>query len=159
LLTPQLTRSPSPRRQTDGSGWIKVTSPAGSTGLIPASYAELLALASPDRPGSVYSASSASASVSDSLRGGEPTTTNGGGGGGGGGGSKKRGPAVAPKRGARKVAHVQALYAYAARGDGEHSMQEGERLVLVTRDAGDGWAEVERGGRVGCVPASYVRDC
>lgn len=127
-----------------------MTSPAGSTGLIPASYAELLALASPDRPGSMYSASSAS--VSGSFRG-EPN------GGGSGSNDKKKGPAVAPKRGARKVAHVEAVYAYAARSEAEHSMLEGERFVVVTRDAGDGWAEVEKGGRVGSVPASYVRDC
>ena len=81
-----------------------------------------------------------------------------GGGGNGGGGVKKKGPAVAPKRGARKLEHVQALYAYEARSDAEWSMREGEKFVLVSRDGGDGWAEVERGGITKSVPANYIRD-
>lgn len=119
---------------TDGSGWLRVRS-SHAEGLVPASYAEQLALASPDRPGSA-----SSASVSGSFR------------------EKRRGPAVAPKRGARKVQQVEAMYAYAARGETEHSMVEGERLVVVVRDGGDGWAEVEKGGVVRSVPASYLRD-
>ncbi len=30
--------------------------------------------------------------------------------------------------------------------------------MLVSRDAGDGWADVERGGVVRSVPANYIRD-
>lgn len=37
-------------------------------------------------------------------------------------------------------------------------MVEGERFVVVKRDAGDGWAEVEKGGVVKSVPANYVQD-
>ncbi len=123
-----------------------------STGLVPASYLEPLPLAlsspRPDRPGSTYSSSSASGTGSGAALGG----------GGGGGGVKKKGPAVAPKRGARKLEHVEALYPYEARSDAEWSMSEGERFVLVNRDAGDGWADVERGGITKSVPANYIRD-
>jgi hypothetical protein len=65
---------------------------------------------------------------------------------------------VAPKRGARKLEHVEALYPYEARSDAEWSMSEGERFVLVNRDAGDGWADVERGGITKSVPANYIKD-
>lgn len=37
-------------------------------------------------------------------------------------------------------------------------MRVGERFVLVSRDAGDGWADVERGGVVRSVPANYLTD-
>ncbi len=123
-----------------------------STGLVPASYLEPLPLAlsspRPDRPVSTYSSSSASGTGSGAAPGG----------GGGGGGVKKKGPAVAPKRGARKLEHVEALYPYEARSDAEWSMSEGERFVLVNRDAGDGWADVERGGITKSVPANYIKD-
>lgn len=76
---------------------------------------------------------------------------------GGGGASKKKGPAVAPRRGAKKLRYVEALYAYTAQSDAEHSMEEGERFVLVKEDPGDGWAEVEKGGLTKSVPASYVQ--
>ena len=76
----------------------------------------------------------------------------------GAGGTKKKGPAVAPKRGAKKLRYVEAMYGYEARSGSEHSMVEGERFVLVNGDGGDGWVDVERGGAVGSVPASYVRD-
>ena len=71
---------------------------------------------------------------------------------------KKKGPAVAPKRGAKKLNHVVALYDYAAQSDAEFSMVEGDRFVLVTRDTGDGWAEVEKGGQTKSVPANYIED-
>ena len=74
------------------------------------------------------------------------------------GAAKKKGPAVAPKKGARKLRYVEALYDYAAQSEAEWSMHEGERFVLVSRDAGDGWAEVEKGGQVRSVPANYVQD-
>ena len=35
-------------------------------------------------------------------------------------------------------------------------MSEGERFVLVTKDAGDGWADVEKGGVRKSVPANYI---
>lgn len=42
--------------------------------------------------------------------------------------------------------------------DVEWSMREGERFVLVNRDSGDGWADVERGGVTKSVPANYIKD-
>ena len=72
-------------------------------------------------------------------------------------GGKKKGPAVAPRRGAKKLKYVEALYEYAAQADTEHNMEEGERFVLIKEDPGDGWAEVEKGGVTKSVPASYVQ--
>ena len=113
-------------------------------GLVPSSYVEIMAAsipsASTERPGSTYSNSSAS--VAGSLN----TVV------------KKKGPAVAPKRGAKKLNYVKALYDYEARTDAEWSMSEGERFVLINRDAGDGWADVEKGGITKSVPANYIQD-
>jgi formin-binding protein 1 len=103
-------------------------------GLVPATYVELL----PEntRPSSTYSNSGSS--VAGSV-------------------GKKKGPAVAPKRGAKKLKYVEALYDYTAASEAEHSMVEGERFVLIKEDPGDGWAEVEKGGVVRSVPANYVQ--
>lgn len=135
----RLTSSPKP---TAGSGWVKVR--AGyKEGLVPATYLELIPLAaqhtgaSSIRPASTYSNSGSSI-------GGAPAV-------------KKKGPAVAPRRGAKKLRYVEALYEYTAQSDAEHSMMEGERFVLVKEDPGDGWAEVEKGGVTASVPASYVK--
>ncbi|KAL1869424.1 hypothetical protein VTK73DRAFT_3161 [Phialemonium thermophilum] len=129
----------------NGSGWIKVR--AGyKEGLVPASYVELSAptpiapqnTGQSARPGSTYSNSGSSI--------GTATTTG-----------KKKGPAVAPRRGAKKLKYVEALYDYTAQSDAEHSMVEGERFVLIKEDPGDGWAEVEKGGVTRSVPASYIQ--
>lgn len=131
----------------DGSGWIKVKpSKFGSAaGIVPTSYAELSAPAPPvkdDRPVSVAaSASTASLTGSDT-----PLP------------KKKQGPAVAPRRGAKRVKHVEAMYTYQASGPGETDMEEGERMVLVTPDQGDGWCEVESKAGKGVVPATWVKD-
>ncbi|KAL1891506.1 Protein BZZ1 [Sporothrix stenoceras] len=130
-----------------GSGWIKVR--AGyKEGLVPASYVEVAptpsvptAMAPQNTGQSTYSNSGSSISTTN-------TTIAG---------NKKKGPAVAPRRGAKKLKYVEALYAYAAQNDSEHSMTEGERFVLVKEDPGDGWAEVEKGGVTKSVPASYVQ--
>jgi len=74
-----------------------------------------------------------------------------------GGPPKKKGPAVAPKRGGKKLKYVEALYEYTAQSDAEHNMVEGERFVLIKEDSGDGWMEVERGGITKSVPANYVQ--
>lgn len=37
-------------------------------------------------------------------------------------------------------------------------MSVDERLVLVNADQGDGWVDVEKGGVVKSVPASYVQE-
>ena len=131
---------------------------------MPATYLELFAAPPPlapqgtgessvnnnnnnNRRGSTYSNSGSSAGTAVA-----PTTTAAG------ASPKRKGPAVAPRRGARKLRYVVALYAYAAQnGDTEHSMAEGERFVLVKDDPGDGWVEVEKGGATKSVPASYVQ--
>ncbi|KAL9128997.1 MAG: hypothetical protein Q9217_002431 [Psora testacea] len=140
----------------DGSGWTGVRH-ANNSGLVPTTYLEVLPIppstaASADRPVSSYSSSSVS--LTGSTQSGAPTTssststTMG----------KKKGPAVAPKRGAKKLKYVEAMYDYEARSEGEWSMNEGERFVLVNRDTGDGWADVERSGIVRSVPANYIHD-
>ena len=53
---------------------------------------------------------------------------------------------MAPRRGAKKLKYVEALYDYTAQSDAEHNMSEGERLVLIKEDPGDGWAELCTGG-------------
>ncbi|KAL8421135.1 hypothetical protein RB596_002072 [Gaeumannomyces avenae] len=139
-----------------GSGWIKVR--AGyKEGLVPASYVEVgpapsaapAAPATPAilsqntgqsaRPSSIYSNSGSSI--------GGPGTSS----------VKKKGPAVAPRRGAKKLRYADVLYEYTAQNDTEHSIVEGERLVLIKEDPGDGWAEVEKGGVTKSVPASYIQ--
>lgn len=127
---------------TDGSGWMRVRSGA-SEGLVPAAYVETVATSTPTtshRPTSTYSNSSASLS-------GSITNT-----------SKRQGPAVAPKRGAKKLQYVEALYDYEARTDVEWSMTEGERFVLINKDSGDGWADVEKNGQTKSVPANYIQE-
>ncbi|KAK0745214.1 hypothetical protein B0T21DRAFT_359243 [Apiosordaria backusii] len=129
-----------------GSGWIKVR--AGyKEGLVPASYVEVLAAPPPSlapqhtgqsaRPPSTYSNSGSSIGASGTV--------------------KNKGPAVAPRRGAKKLKYAEALYDYTAQSDAEHSMTEGERFVLIKEDPGDGWAEVEKGGVTKSVPASYIQ--
>ncbi|EME50023.1 hypothetical protein DOTSEDRAFT_68772 [Dothistroma septosporum NZE10] len=136
----------------DGAGWIKIkpSSFGVSAGLVPSSYTELSAPAplskSPvdDRPVSM----AASASTT-SLAGSDTPSV---------GKTKKQGPAVAPRRGAKKIKHVEALYTYVASGPGEVDMIEGEKMVLILADQGDGWVEVESRAGKGIVPASWVKD-
>ncbi|KAI4639756.1 hypothetical protein J4E93_009110 [Alternaria ventricosa] len=132
----------------DGSGWMKVR--AGfKEGLVPAAYVEMTVATPPTtastfssaRPDSTYSASSAS--TTNFAAAAAP--------------GKKKGPAVAPKRGAKKLKYVEALYDYTAQSDAEHSMSEGDRFVLINMEAGDGWADVEKDGVVRSVPANYVQ--
>ncbi|OIW28934.1 FCH-domain-containing protein [Coniochaeta ligniaria NRRL 30616] len=129
----------------NGSGWIKVRG-GYKEGLVPTAYLELSPLAplAPQntghstRPASTYSNSGSSIGTA------APSV-------------KKRGPAVAPRRGAKKLKYVEALYEYTAQSEAEHSMAEGERFVLIKEDPGDGWAEVEKGGVTKSVPASYIQ--
>jgi hypothetical protein len=151
---PQFSRKPITNTLflTAGSGWVKVR--AGyKEGLVPASYIELTTAAAPPpaiapqhtgqsaRPPSTYSNSGSSIGTAAT---GPP-------------GGKKKGPAVAPRRGAKKLRYVEAMYDYTAQSDAEHSMTEGERFVLIKEDPGDGWAEVEKGGVTKSVPASYIQ--
>ncbi|KAK0387300.1 hypothetical protein NLU13_5613 [Sarocladium strictum] len=127
--------------EDDGSGWVKVRANY-KEGIVPASYVDFttpIASSAPARPASTYSTSTTSSATPSAA------------------GIKKKGPAVAPRRGAKKLRYVEALYEYTAQGDTEHSMSEGERFVLVKDDPGDGWVEVEKAGVTGSVPASYVQ--
>ncbi|KAK4157728.1 hypothetical protein C8A00DRAFT_11468 [Chaetomidium leptoderma] len=127
-----------------GSGWVKVR--AGyKEGLVPASYVEVSAAAPPPAPPVAIAPQHT----------GQSTYSNSGSSIGTAG--KKKGPAVAPRRGAKKLRYAEALYEYAAQSDAEHSMAEGERFVLIKEDPGDGWAEVEKGGVTKSVPASYIQ--
>jgi formin-binding protein 1 len=89
-----------------------------------------------ERPASVYSDSSA-------------TSANA---------AKKKGPAVAPRRGAKKIKYCEALYAYTAQSDAEFDMYEGERFELISMGSGDGWADVAKGGATKSVPANYIQE-
>ncbi|QIW96449.1 hypothetical protein AMS68_001967 [Peltaster fructicola] len=130
--------------EDDGSGWLKIKPASGAAGLVPASYAELRPKLSSsvlsERPRSTASGSTASLPISDAPLG------------------KKVGPAVAPRRGAKKLRYVEALYTYAASGPGEVNMTEGERMVLIQPDQGDGWCEVESQAGKGVVPAGWCRE-
>jgi hypothetical protein len=138
----------------DGSGWLSVRT-SHASGLVPTSYTEIVpdaprstATTLPDRPASTYSTNTNSSTASTHATSASNAS----------GTVKKRGPAVAPKRGAKKLSYVEAMYDYDARSDAEWSMKEGERFLLVKPDGGDGWADVEKSGVVKSVPAAYVRD-
>ncbi|KAL2888853.1 Protein BZZ1 [Ceratocystis lukuohia] len=122
----------------DGSGWAKVRL-GYKEGIVPSSYLEM----SP-------APTATPATITPIAATPETTQADHG-------VAKKKGPAVAPRRGAKKLRYVEALYAYTAQSDSEHSMTEGERFVLSKEDPGDGWVEVEKGGAVKSVPASYVQ--
>ncbi|CAK9437864.1 uncharacterized protein LODBEIA_P22420 [Lodderomyces beijingensis] len=67
-------------------------------------------------------------------------------------------PAVAPKRGAKRVQYLEALYDYEADGDDELTIQAGDRIILVQDDTeGNGWTEGELNGEKGMFPTSYVK--
>ncbi|EXJ81934.1 hypothetical protein A1O1_08001 [Capronia coronata CBS 617.96] len=127
-------------------GWTKVDAGFGKEGFVPTAYLEDLPSAATtpahERPPSLTSTSSTSL-ASSILAGGT---------------RKKQGPAVAPKRGAKKLKYVQALYQYTAQSDAEFDMAEGERFVLVSMGTGDGWADVEKNGETRCVPANYIQE-
>jgi len=130
-------------------GWTKIRHSSGREGVVPTAYLDELpshnSLTSPirrERPPSVYSNSSASLTSM-----GATTGT-----------IKKRGPAVAPRRGAKKLKHAEALYPYTAQSEVEFDMVEGERFVLISMGTGDGWAEVEKDGVKGSVPANYIQE-
>jgi uncharacterized protein YgiM (DUF1202 family) len=75
--------------------------------------------------------------------------------------AQKKGPPVAPRRGGKKAdepkkRYLRALYDYDAGSELELSIREGDKLVVVAEDKGDGWTEVEMKGQVGSVPSNYV---
>lgn len=112
---------------------------------MPASYTELTSRSPDARPVS-NAASVSTTSLAGSINSSAPSI------------GRKQGPAVAPRRGAKKVRHVEALYTYDPAGEGETSMQEGEKMVLIAPDQGDGWCEVESKGGRGVVPAGWVKE-
>ncbi|EMC99067.1 hypothetical protein BAUCODRAFT_42447, partial [Baudoinia panamericana UAMH 10762] len=136
----------------DGSGWIKIkpSSFGASPGLVPASYAEIV----PQSPFADRPMSTAASASTVSLAGSDSGSVK----------QKRVGPAVAPRRGGAKKAatpakkQVEALYTYNANGPGEVDMEEGERMVLVSADQGDGWCEVEARAGKGVVPATWVKE-
>lgn len=72
--------------------------------------------------------------------------------------SKKKGPSVAPRRGAKRVQYVEALYDYTADEENEISFVAGDRIVLVQDDTdGSGWSEGEINGQTGLFPTAYVK--
>ena len=71
---------------------------------------------------------------------------------------KKQGPAVAPRRGAKKVKYAEALYPYTAQSEAEFDMDEGEKFILISMGSGDGWADVEKNGEKRIVPAAYIQE-
>lgn len=71
---------------------------------------------------------------------------------------KKQGPSVAPKRGAKRVQQVEALYDYQAEADDELSISAGDKIILIQEDTdGSGWTEGEINGRKGLFPSLYVK--
>ncbi|KAI6250136.1 hypothetical protein HI914_01135 [Erysiphe necator] len=116
--------------EPDDGGWTLIQTLNGESGLVPTAYIKFLAT----RPASNHSNSSSWSS-----------------------GQKRQGPPVAPKPGAKKLRYFEVLYDYQAQSDTELSIMEGERLVLIKEDPGDGWAEVEKNGKIGSVPANYIQ--
>ncbi|KAK7897071.1 Protein BZZ1 [Exophiala xenobiotica] len=132
--------------EPDDGGWTKIHAGLGKEGLVPTAYLEELATPAgtpaTERPPSLYSNSSASLASSSMA----------------GAGKKKQGPVVAPKRGAKKVKYVEALYAYTAQSEAEFDMAEGEKFILISMGTGDGWADVEKNGETRSVPANYIQE-
>ncbi|KAK9466831.1 hypothetical protein V1512DRAFT_262450 [Lipomyces arxii] len=115
----------------DGTGWVLVRNGI-SEGLVPFSYIEMVQ--DMTRTSSI---SSSTASIATS--------------------GKKKGPQVAPKRGAKKVNYVVALYDYIGRSDAELTIHEGDKIMLTGGNTGDGWTEGELNGVIGSFPTNYSR--
>lgn len=72
--------------------------------------------------------------------------------------SKKKGPSVPPKRGARRVRYLEALYDYNAEEDNELTIRAGDKIALVQEDTdGSGWTEGELNGKKGLFPTAYAK--
>ncbi|KAK9493245.1 hypothetical protein V1508DRAFT_385418 [Lipomyces doorenjongii] len=115
----------------DGTGWVLVRNGI-SEGLVPFSYIEIVG----DRT-RASSVSSSTASVAT--------------------GSKKKGPAVAPKKGAKKINYVIAMYDYIGTSEAELTIHEGDKIMLTGGNTGEGWTEGELNGILGSFPSNYVR--
>ncbi|ODV92612.1 hypothetical protein CANCADRAFT_1203 [Tortispora caseinolytica NRRL Y-17796] len=115
--------------EDDGSGWIVVTN-GKKEGVVPSTYVKRVGQAA------------RSLSISSSI----DTQSSG----------KKKGPAVAPRRGAKKLRYAVALYDYNPRTELELAIHAGDRIVVISEDAGDGWTEGELNGKTGSFPTNYV---
>ncbi|KAF5101181.1 hypothetical protein D0Z03_000655 [Geotrichum reessii] len=116
----------------DGSGWLEVRSlKTGMKGLVPTSYTE-----------EVVAITKTNTNTSSIMSGA---------------GSGKKGPVVAPKRGAKKVNYMIALYNYDAQNEDEITIQAGDKIAVVSEDVGDGWTEGELNGMRGSFPTAYAR--
>lgn len=69
---------------------------------------------------------------------------------------KKKGPSVAPRRGAKRVRYVEALYDYNAEESNELSIRAGDKITVITDDV-DGWTEGEVNGQKGLFPTAYAK--
>lgn len=114
----------------DGSGWTKVQI-GDRSGLVPSSYIETIE------------------SMSKTISGESAATSSSGG--------KRKGPAVAPKRGAKKVSYMIVLYDYDATSPDELTIRAGDKILVVTEDSGDGWTEGELNGMSGVFPTAYAK--
>ncbi|KAI0461416.1 hypothetical protein LJB42_001085 [Komagataella kurtzmanii] len=65
-------------------------------------------------------------------------------------------PKVAPRRGAKKVQYLEALFDYEAAGDDELTIHAGDKIELITDDS-DGWTEGKLNNVAGLFPSSYVK--
>ncbi|KAK6462183.1 hypothetical protein DFJ63DRAFT_150314 [Scheffersomyces coipomensis] len=118
----------------DNSGWTEVRMDSGEEGIVPTAYIEINSTGGGSNgPGP----SSRNGSVSDPS-------------------NKKKGPSVAPRRGAKKVQYLEAVYDYAADGDDEVSIRVGDKIILVEEDV-DGWTKGEVNGVTGVFPSTYVK--
>lgn len=124
----------------DGTGWIIARNSSGEEGLIPASYAEIV-----NSIRAIPSITSVSTTATGDSRG---TASSG----------KKKGPAVAPRRGAKKIRYMIALYDYDAQTENEITVRQGDKIVVIEDDNGDGWTEGELNGMRGAFPTAYAKD-
>lgn len=69
---------------------------------------------------------------------------------------KKKGPSVAPRKGAKRVRYVEALYDYNAEEANELTIRAGDKITVITDDA-DGWTEGEVNGQKGLFPTAYTK--
>lgn len=121
----------------DGSGWTKVEI-NGAVGLVPTLYLELSSTDHVTSAGPPPPAAAPAAAAPQEQ--------------------KRKGPQVAPKRGAKRVQYLEALYDYTADGDDEISIRAGDKIILVQDDTdGSGWTEGELNGECGMFPTAYVR--
>lgn len=117
----------------DEGGWSEIRLSNGNSGMVPTSYIE------------INSQDTNSNTPAELVA----ETT---------GSSKKKGPSVAPKRGAKRVQYLEALYDYVADGDDEITIRAGDKIILVQDDTdGSGWTEGELNGERGMFPTSYVK--